>query len=180
MNFSFLNKQPTLIETSTIGLPHYFKSYKLSDGSLVNVKLFDTVGQEKYKSIGNKYYNDADCCLLVYSIDDKKSFEEIKSYYLKKIRDKCKKHIKVILLGNKTDLDKKREISTKEGNDLALKNGFIFMETSCLLNLNVAGAFETLIENTNIEIQKLREEKDTLELKNTKTPKVGGKCICEK
>ena len=54
------------------------------------------------------------------------------------------------------------------------------METSCLLNLNVAGAFETLIENTNIEIQKLREEKDTLELKNTKNPKVGGKCICEK
>ena len=110
----------------------------------------DTSGQESYRSINENYYRNADCCLLVYDITNVKSFEECK-YYCTQIKERCKKNIKVILLGNKMDLEDKRKIDSKLGADLALKNKYIFMETSCLKNKNVADAFEALIEITNRE-----------------------------
>ena len=172
--FSFLNKEGTVIETQTVGNPQYFKTFKLSDGSLVNVKLFDTSGQEQYRSLTENYYKKADCCLLVYDISNKKSFLELKNYYIGKMKEKCKKNIKVILLGNKTDLEGegKREVKSKEGADLAEKNDYIFMETSCLKNTNVADAFETLIEDTNIEAKKHGNNNNNFELKeNSKKEK---------
>ena len=79
---------------------YFFSIYKLSDGSLVNVQLKDTAGQERFRAINNCYYKKADYCLLVYDITDVKSFEECKNYYNKQINDSCKKNIPVILLGN--------------------------------------------------------------------------------
>ena len=68
--------------------------------------------------------------------------------------EKCKPNTKVILLGNKTDLEEKRQVLPEEGAGFALENNYIFMETSCLKNSNVANAFEALIELTNIESKK--------------------------
>ena len=114
----------------------------------------DTCGQERYESISSIYYKEADCCLLVYDISLEKSFEKIKKHYIKKIKDNCNNIKKVILLGNKTDLENERKISKEEGVKLAQKHGFIFMETSCMDNYNVSDAFTTLIEMTNREILK--------------------------
>ena len=116
--------------------------------------LFDTAGQEKYNSLNEQYYKKADCCLLVYDISNRKSFEVCKSYYNKNLIEKCKKNTKVILLGNKTDLEEKREVSSEEGAGFALENDYQFLETSCMKNTNVANAFESLIEMTNIEAKK--------------------------
>jgi small GTP-binding protein len=91
---------------TTIGLQNYFNSYKLSDGSLVNVNIIDTSGQERFRALNQNYYRNADCCLLVYDVSNRKSFEECK-YYIQQIKERCKQNIKVILLGNKTDLKKK-------------------------------------------------------------------------
>ena len=111
----------------------------------------DTAGQERFKSINTSYYRKADCCLLVYDISDKYSFDQLKDYFIETIKEKCKKNIQIILLGNKTDLEDKRQVSPEEGANLALLNNYIFLETSCLKNKNVADAFETLIEITNRE-----------------------------
>ena len=88
---------------------------------------------------------------MVYDISNRKSFEECK-YYIGQIKERCKKNIKVILLGNKTDLE--RNVSTEEGTKLALDNKYIFKETSCKKNINVISAFEALIEITNIQAKK--------------------------
>ena len=84
--------------------------------------------------------------MLVYDITNRKSFEEVKDYYKKEIIDKCKEEVKVILLGNKTVLEKDRKITLEEGANFAAENGYMFMETSCLDNRYVADSFETLIE----------------------------------
>ena len=128
----------------------------------------DTAGEEKFRSINASYYRKADCCLLVYDITNRKSFEEIKNYYNQNIKEQCKKNIKIILLGNKTDLEDQRQVSSEEGASFALENNYIFMETSCLKNTNVANAFETLIEITNIEIKKnyVKEERLIISKKN--------------
>ena len=152
--YSFLNGKPTLIKTSTIGLPNCFVSYKLTDGSLVNVQLMDTGGQERFRAINSTYYKKADCCLLVYDITNIKSFEDCKTYYNTEIKEQCREGVNVILLGNKTDLQSKRKVPPEEAANFAMENHYIYMETSCLKNDNVANAFEALIEITNIEAKK--------------------------
>ena len=172
--------KPSLKEFSTFGNPNFLCSYKLSDGSLVNVDIMDTAGQERYKALNLSYYRKADCCLLVYDITNKKSFDEIKNYYSEKIKENCKQNIQVILLGNKTDLLEDREVLSEEGAKLALDNNYIFMETSCLKNENVASAFETLIEITNIETKKNENIKNSnikdLNIENNNNNNKGGCC----
>ena len=123
------------------------------------------------------YYRKADCCLLVYDITDRKSFIECKDYYNQKLMEKCKKNIQVILLGNKSDREKDRKVLPEEGAGFALENNYIFMETSCVRNDNVANAFEALIELTNIEAKKHKKDdnNDSINLGNTK-PKKSGCC----
>ena len=147
----------------------------MKDGSIVKVHLLDTSGQEIYKSINETYYKKADCCLLVYDITNRKSFDECKDYYNKNLIEKCKKDVKVILLGNKTDLEDQRVISPEEGAGLALENDYIFMETSCLKNSNVASAFETLIELTNIEEKRKQNKNIQINVNNSNRRNV---CRC--
>ena len=147
----------------------------MKDGSIVKVHLLDTSGQEIYKSINETYYKKADCCLLVYDITKRKSFDECKDYYNKNLIEKCKKDVKVILLGNKTDLEDQRVISPEEGAGLALENDYIFMETSCLKNSNVASAFETLIELTNIEEKRKQNKNIQINVNNSNRRNV---CRC--
>ena len=123
------------------------------------------------------YYRKADCCVLVYDITNRKSFIECKDYYNQKLMEKCKKNIQVILLGNKSDREKDRKVLPEEGAGFALENNYIFMETSCVRNDNVANAFEALIELTNIEAKKHKKDdnNDSINLGNTK-PKKSGCC----
>ena len=154
---------------STIGNPNYFTSYQLSDGSLVNVHILDTAGQEKYKSLNEKYYKKASCCLLVYDITDKNSFEECKNYYNENIKEKCKENIKVVLLGNKTDLEDQRQVPSEEGATFALENNYIFIETSCLKNESVDEAFKTIIIETalaKMKDEENNENNESLTIKN--------------
>ena len=168
-----------MVSSATIGTPNYFTSFKLSDGSLVNVHTYDTAGQENYKSLTENYYKKADCCLLVYDIANSESFKECKNYYNGCIKEKCKKNIKVMVLGNKTDLENERQVSSKEGADFAVENEYIFMETSCYKNTNVANAFETLIEITNIEAKKNGTNNNKgMKLKNEKTNFLQRICPC--
>ena len=99
--------------------------------------------------MNRQYYTKADCCLLVYDVTNKKTFKAIENFYIKEINSYCKKNVHVCLVGNKTDLKKKRKISSKEGAALASKYNFIFKETSCEFNSNVADAFETIITTTH-------------------------------
>ena len=129
----------------------------------------DTAGQERFRAINTSYYRRADCCLLVYDISERASFDDLKNYFIKKIKEKCKKDIQIILLGNKADLENKRKVPSEEGAKLALENNYIFLETSCLKNSNVADAFETLIEITNREIRANRNQnKDSEKSNNVK------------
>ena len=157
---------------STIGIPNYFNTYELSDGSIAHIQIMDTAGEEKFRAVTANYYRKADCCLLVYDITKKDSFDEIKDYYNEKIKENCKKNIKVVLLGNKTDLEDKRQVTYEEGIKFCSENEYTFLETSCLKNQNVADAFETLIEIAHREASKNKEkDTDSLNLKRAKTKK---------
>ena len=128
--------------------------------------MWDTCGQERYDSIWEKYYKQADGVLLVFDISNKESFNKIKNVYVQKIKDNCKIGTQIILLGNKTDLNEERQVSQEEAINLAVNEEYIYKETSCALNENVADAFETIIEMWNVENKKKNQ---TTPIKKSKT-----------
>ena len=96
------------------------------------------------------------------------------------MKDNCKPDIKILLLGNKSDLKDKRQVNSDDGADFALKNNFIFLETSCLKNTNVADGFETLIELTyreKMEKNKDDKEGENIKINNSKNEE-GSRCFC--
>ena len=121
--------------------------YKLPNNNVISVIINDTAGQERYRSLGRNYYNKADGILLIFDITNKKTFQELTNYYLDEIKNSCKKNVALILLGNKLDLEEKREVSSKEALSFALKNRYLYFETSCKNNINSIESFELLIEN---------------------------------
>ena len=140
----------------TAGVDFFIKTFQLSDGSVVNCLIYDTGGQEKFKYINSQYYRKANAILLLYDITKKDSFDEINNYYSKEIRERCNKNIPVVLIGNKLDLENEREVSQEEAIILAKQENYVFRETSCKTNQNVANAFEALIELWNNEERKKR------------------------
>ena len=178
--------------TETI-FSYYCETFQLPDGSYVNCEILDTGGQEKYNALNKIYYQRADCCVLVYDITNTKSFEECKDYYKDEIINNCKNKVKVILIGNKTDLEKQRQVTKEEGIEFAQENNYYFKETSCEVNFNVADAFETIIIMTNNDMIKIGkqnfqtkialepfkfEENSTIKLEQSKTNKNKKKNCC--
>ncbi len=151
--FSFISETTVIQSTETI-FDYFYETYRLKDGSYINCEILDTGGQEKFDSINRQYYQRADCCILVYDITNLESFNHCKTFYKQEIINNCKEDINVILVGNKTDLEKERKISKEEGAKFAKENGYSFKETSCEKNFNVASAFETIIIMTNNDMKR--------------------------
>ena len=117
----------------------------------MQAQIIDTPGQDRFNSLNEFYYNKCDSIILVYDIINKQTFDECREYFCKKIKEKCNKNIRVILIGNKKDLENNRQVSFKEANDFALLNNYTYMEASCLRNENVFELFEKIFEITLME-----------------------------
>lgn len=114
---------------STLGFEYYNITIKIKNKKIL-LQTWDTCGQESFKCIVNMFYKRAKLAILVYSIDNRKSFEGI-SFWLNEIRLNSDENIKLILVGNKNDLNDKREVSFEEGQEFSKRNGFnFFFETS--------------------------------------------------
>ena len=107
---------------------------------IVKIQIWDTAGQEAFRSITRTYYKSSTCAFIVYDISDKKSFDNIVTW-LNECRDMCYKDILVCLIGNKCDLEGKRAVSYEEGKNFAEENNLIFFETSAKDGNNIQEIF---------------------------------------
>jgi small GTP-binding protein len=73
------------------------------DGNFVKLQIWDTAGQERFKGITKSYYNKADAVIIVYDIDDHKTFADIKSTWLKEVKMYCQPESKIFVFANKCD-----------------------------------------------------------------------------
>ena len=101
----------------------------LIDNQNVNLLLYDTAGQEKFRSLIPMYTRDANIVLLVYDITCKDSFMHV-SDWLKDLTNLKKEEVIFALVGNKIDIMEKREVTLEEGQKFAEDQGFIFQEVS--------------------------------------------------
>ena len=128
---------------ATVGVEFGTKNFKI-ENNIVKVQIWDTAGQERYKSITNAYYKGAKGSLLVYDITNQKTFESLDKW-ISDLKTNSDENISIVLLGNKSDLESDRKISTEQGREKAEFYKLAFMETSALNGNNIEKAFNELI-----------------------------------
>ena len=111
----------------------------------VKIQIWDTAGQERYRSITSAYYKGAKGAFIVYDITRKNTFDNIDKW-VSDLKINGDKNIAIILIGNKSDLEDKREVQKEEGIKKSEEYKTAFMETSALNGDNINKAFEELIE----------------------------------
>jgi small GTP-binding protein len=119
----------------TIGVEFGAKNISIND-KIYRIQIWDTAGQENFRSITRAYYKNSVCALVVYDITNRDSFNNIANW-VEDCKNQSPKTIFMVLVGNKSDLSDKRVISIDEGRELAEKYNMIFFETSAKTGDNV-------------------------------------------
>ena len=130
---------------STLGLDFAIHDQKLNNGKNVELRIYDTAGQEKYSSIVKNLYNTAQGLILVYDITSIKSFHNINNW-LNYVKENSKQNVKLILVGNKTDLEEKREVEINDANKLSNDFKIELFEISAKNNIGVDDVFIKMAE----------------------------------
>ena len=128
----------------------------------IRIQIWDTAGQEAFRSITRTYYKSSTCAFIVYDISDKKTFDNIITW-LNECRDMCYKDILICLIGNKCDLEGKRAVSYEEGKNFAEENNLLFFETSAKDGTNIQECF---IESATILVDKIENGQLKLDTAN--------------
>ena len=140
----FLKNQFMEESKATIGVEFGSKLFN-HEGHKIKAQIWDTAGQEKYKAITGAYYKGSKGALVVYDITQKKTFENIEKW-INDLKAAGDPKITIILIGNKNDLDDKRQVSKDQGEEKARSFGCAFLETSAYSGDNIDKAFNLMVK----------------------------------
>ena len=168
---------------STIGLNFSFKEVKLKDGNIINLKLIDTAGQEKYRALAKSYFKNVDAALFVFAMNSQESFDNIKNW-IKLFDDNHngKTGIPKYLIGNKSDQERVVQDDLIE----QLKNeykDYKYFETSAKNNDGIENLFKEIGE----DLYKILSEKEgkgrkksqsAVKISKYKNKNKGNNCLC--
>ena len=141
---------------STIGIDYQDKIIKIGE-KLVKLEIWDTAGQERFKIIAKNYFQNSDGFLLVYDISIRDSFERL-TFWHEQIKLNAPINCRFLVVGNKCDLEKKRQVSKEEGEKYAENYNVKFYETSAKDDININEIFQTLASET-LEIIKKKGQR---------------------
>ena len=130
-----------IVMTST-GSSFVAKKIELEDKKKVKLQIWDTAGQEKYRSLAKIFYQSAAVAVLVYDITLKKSFEQIKEYWVKEIKENAPEDIIIAIAANKSDDYLNQEVTMDEGKELAKSLDALFICTSAKLGNGIDDLFK--------------------------------------
>ncbi|KAH0791830.1 Ras family protein [Histomonas meleagridis] len=128
---------------STVGVE--FKSFtcQTQDNQPVKLQIWDTAGQERFRSVSKAYFRNAVGAVLVFDITSESSFDDLENW-LQDLQQLCNPNAYIILVGNKVDLEDKREVGTQQAKDFGEKHHLEYLETSALSGQNVMESFTRL------------------------------------
>jgi len=147
----FTDKRFRLDHDVTIGVEFGSRSVDVS-GSLVKLQIWDTAGQESFRSITRAYFRGAAGALLVYDISRRETFKHL-GRWLEEVLANSNSTTKITIVGNKSDVAR-REVSFQEASDFAKEHGLRFLETSAYTADNVDQAFIGMAKDIHENIQK--------------------------
>ena len=154
----------------TVGVEFGSKIVKKGE-KLIKLQIWDTAGQERYKSITSAYYKGAKGAFVVYDISRKSTFDNVDKW-INELKNNGSEDVFIMLVGNKSDLNDKREIIEEEVKKKAQGYNIAYCETSALKGNNIEFAFESLIDKITEKLEKEKEK-----LGNNITKKEEGKTI---
>ena len=165
---------------STIGVAFSFKEITLENGKTIKLRLVDTAGQEKFKSVAKSYYKNSDGVLFVFDINNVESFENI-SEWIQCFEDNHtgKDNIPRFLIGNKSDLEHK--VTEEEINKFLEKhnNKYKFVSTSALDNINIDKVFQDIAEEIyKIYLTTVNKGQSKIVIDKYKNDQGNRHCIC--
>ncbi len=135
----FVDRRFSAVHDLTIGVDFGSRIIDL-DGERVKLQIWDTAGQESFRSIARSYYRDAAGALLVFDVTRRETFKHLEKW-LQETRQFASQQICITLVGNKTDLNKKRAITREEAEEFAKEFDLTYIETSAKTADGVDEAF---------------------------------------
>jgi small GTP-binding protein len=125
---------------ATVGFEFVTSNIKIND-KVCKMQIWDTCGQEVYRSLITNFYRNSSLAILVYSIDNQESFDNL-DLWLKELKTFSSPDAKIFLIGNKSDLESKRVITKEMGEKFKEDTGIdFFLETSAKLGINTNTVF---------------------------------------
>lgn len=122
------------------------KTLTMNNNTKLRFDIWDTAGQEKYRSLTRFFYKDAAIAVLVYDITRKESFEEIKTYWVAQLQECVNDNLVIGIAGNKSDLFTKEAVKEEEAKEFARSINAVFMLTSANTGAGVDQLFQCLGE----------------------------------
>ena len=124
----------------TIGFEYYTFKIRIKETD-IRLQIWDTCGQETYRSLISSFYRNSSLAILVYSIDNKESFSNLE-VWMNDLKINSNPDIKIFLIGNKSDLESNREISSNEAENFYKDHSMnLFMEASAKTGFNAENIF---------------------------------------
>ena len=136
------------IHMATIGLDYRVKTMKLKNNKEVKIQIWDTAGQDRFRSITKNYYKGSHGIILIYDITNRRTFENVQKW-ISQIREETSQNVVIYLIGNKIDMKEERKVSAEEGKKLADELGLPFMETSAKEGININEVFDDIVEKVD-------------------------------
>lgn len=159
---------------ATVGFEFFSFNIKIND-KVVKLQIWDTCGQELYRSLITNFYRNSSLAIIVYAINSKESFENI-DMWLKELRMHANPDAKVFLIGNKIDLENERVIVAEQGLKYSKENGMqSFMEASAKTGLNAQNVFIEAAKVLYEDYLKFKENKDKGKANNLSGKKIDNK-----
>ncbi len=125
---------------ATVGFEFFSFNIKMFE-KIIKLQIWDTCGQELYRSLITNFYRNASLAIMVYAINNKDSFDNI-DVWLKELKIHSNPDSKVFLIGNKIDLENERKVSREQGEEYSNQNNFsLFMESSAKTGFNAQKIF---------------------------------------
>lgn len=161
----FTDKRFKSTHDLTIGVEFGSRTVQINDKS-IKLQIWDTAGQESFRSITRSYYRGSIGALLVYDITKRQSFENLQKW-LEEMKENAYSKMTTILIGNKVDLENERQVSFEEGQAFAKKHDLVFFETSAKSSHNVEKAFLAITQKiyTNLENGEYNIHKESIGIK---------------
>ena len=144
LTYRFINYDVSTEHDATI--EDRYKSNLNIEGTNYEVEILDTAGEEDYQNMMDMWISFGEGFLLVFAINDKESFNLIKSKHDRILRGKHGVKCPILLVGNKQDLENERQVNYSEAKEMADKWGIEYIETSAKTNFNCKEAFEMLAQ----------------------------------
>ena len=130
---------------NTIGGAYQQQNVVLNNGTKMKLHIWDTSGQDRFRSMTNLYYRDAQVAILTYDVTNEQSLDSL-NYWLNELNDKVdQENMLLCLAGNKCDVDSsEKKVSVSQGKKFAEEHNMIFYETSAKTGAGVKELFQAI------------------------------------